>query len=490
MPNIPLPKIPDVKTATGYTQVDPNTGAQPYIALQKAGAAIGTIGDTAFKIGERKRKQDGDAAMAALDLEMLRANGEIQDFSERNQDKPDKIRQFADNRYGQIPTNLQDYTQKLAPEDYERFNAKRIYQSERGIIGVNNETTKIEVENNNATLISAAKARVRAGDTDTALEYVNQTSLTDATKQDMLENMFKEGLYQSAEAELLTLDTVEEFEQFQEEIMDADKSGRYKKYEVTVRDQPLAGLEINQRKHLNNVAEKQKRRLQSDTQKNYNKMMQRAIEGERYDDLITPNMTDEELDYMESLYDESATGYSSNSAQYLTLSDQLATYLVDVAGGKELSSDKLNQMAERIFSDEFQRDAKVELAGLYFQAMSHNAMKGEVEYDSSKWNPFSWFNDRSLSESEQRALGEASARAEFFFSQKAEDPFGQPNRTLDSIGSGLYKVQQQILLDGDNGILTEENADEYLKNTLPVHINKFMGGATQSAIDRMLLDNG
>lgn len=454
--------------------------------MQGAGKAVQGAGDLMFQFAEQRRKQKVSAADAQITLNTQDAQADIDAYFLKNPNDPEGAQQFATERLSKVMDGVD--VKGLREDELAGLDQKREITTRKAQIATNSTALKRQISISNATIQQSAESYARAGMNEEASDQVDKMEVPEEQKIALKNKIYSDAVYQAAEMELLEIDTVEGYDAYLDKLQDFDKEKeRYKSYEVVVDDTPMGGLQKYQRDHLINLATKQQRRLASSTQKAYDKMVDRAIEGQRYDDLVTPNMKPEELERLDALYQESATGYAKTSPQFLELSDELMTYLTKVEGKKELSMDELNEMSDRIFSDEFNREAKVDLAKLFFQANSHNAMKGEIEYDGKFLSPSSWFNDYEPSDAETKAMSIANQRAQFFFNQKVETPDAQAGKTLNSIGSGLYRVQEAIMHDAKNGLLNDENVDTYIKDVLPARINDFMSSSEQDALDALLL---
>lgn len=289
--NIPLPKTPDVKSATGFSQVDPRTGTAPARALVGLGNAIAQTGKTFDMFAEKKQKVLNSGAESAQDLAVLQAKGKIANFTEENQDDPDAITQFSSDTMSGVLDNPK-YLKAVAKADEEtqgKLLDKFRYQSERGRLETQGVTIKIEVANANTEIMNAAQMMIDQGDIQGGITKSGEASMSDGKREDWIVARVRENLYSKLDMHLTGLETPDEFREFQEGILNKDTNGLYDKY-VTNYDitrqgkeeevMEISGLSSPQREHLASLAYKKERRVLSQQSSNLKADLKLAARGD------------------------------------------------------------------------------------------------------------------------------------------------------------------------------------------------------------------
>jgi len=483
MANIPLPKTSDVKSATGYQQVDPSTGTAPYRALVGAGGAIAETGKTFHMFAEKRQKLLNDAAESQLDLEMMRANGEIDEYALKNQQDPDSIRTFADERLGRVWDGVD--RKKVDGEAYQLLNQKYAHQAERTKIGVNGKVTQMEVQNANAVFFNQAEAMRRAGNPQAAFDALKKMSVSDAELHDKMETIFSEGVSFEVGSRIQSAynsTDIEQLEMLKEELEAKGDDGRYSAYEYTInhngQDVAAGGLSIGARRQsIKEIGSKISRLEVSSI-----KAQRKAIKTYYKEDImqLDPNLP---IDVRESLED-------------IRIGD---------VGKLGMSSGEFMQLQRQI----------VEEQSLYFEDENHSGMK---ESDRKKlWKSI---ESAGLSESAQMALVRRMLSVEelragrdkirgsrmkgFFvdlsipaFKQKIQESLvSRYTREADLIIEGLGEgrssepflgfLEAMDELEQSLEGLDEKDAEKFIKTDVPALWNRHMSKATQEALDNIM----
>ena len=292
MANIPLPRTPDVQSATGYSQVDPSTGAAAIRSLTGLGQSIAQFGGAIKGMQEEKQRLDGDAAESALDLEFVKAKGEIDEYAARNQNNPASIRSYADKRISNVLDNeeYQRFSKNIGDERQQELIRKYRLESEKLNVSTNNQVTQIEIKNSNAAIMQQAQMKVDLGDVKGAISAINKANIPDEERIDWIENSLRKKQYSDVEYRLDSLTTPAEYDEFIDEIMKKDKAtGRYTSYTTTLdlaeegssekQLLELAGVDEPQRKYFRTLASKRKNALVKQQERNYSRILQDASKG-------------------------------------------------------------------------------------------------------------------------------------------------------------------------------------------------------------------
>ncbi len=291
MANIPLPKTPDVKSATGFSQVDPNTGNQVNRALQGLGGAVAEAGKTFAMFAEKKQNVMNSGAESAQDLAVLQAKGKIDKFTSENQDDPDAIKSFSqdtmsgvldDPAYMKAASKADEGTQNKLLEKFR-------YQSERSRLETENVTTTIEVNNANTSILNTAQTMIDRGDIQGGITKSGEASISDNKREDWIIDRVRKNLYSKVDMHLTSLETPEEFREFQEGILSKDVNGLYDSYvagyDVSKTGKSKEVLEISgltspQRDALATLAYKKELNVLSDQTSNLKSDLRLASRGD------------------------------------------------------------------------------------------------------------------------------------------------------------------------------------------------------------------
>mgnify|MGYP001588782505 CR=1 FL=1 len=483
MANIPLPRTPDVQSATGFSQVDPSTGTAPYKALVGLGGAIRATGKTADMYADKKQKLLNDAAEAQLDLEFLRANGDIDQHAIKNQHDPDSITKFATERIGKVWDGV-DRT-KIDEDTYTKLNQKYGYLSERTNVGVKGKVTGLEVKNANAVQYNLAQSYRRAGMPQEAFDALSKMSVSDAQLHDNMENVFSEGVSSEVGNRIQSAfnsTDIEALEDIKSELEAKGDDGRHSAYEYTVKhngmDIPAGGLSIGARKQAIEEIDSKVSRLEVAGIKGQRK----AIKSYYKDDIMVldPNLP---VDVRESLEDvrvsdAGTAGMTSGAFTSIQMDivNEQSTYL-SKEGYLGMDESDRKELWKSIENGGFSEAAQMSLVRRMLAVEELRA--GRAESRGTGWEGF--FVDPDIPVHKQKVQQVMVSR----YTREADliiEGLGG-DRTSDAF-LGFSDAMDE--LEGMLETLPEEKTQEFIEREIPLLWNKYMSTATQEALDNLM----
>jgi hypothetical protein len=487
MANIPLPKMPDVKSATGFSQVDPNTGNQANRALQGLGGAIAEAGKTVGAFAKKKQKVMNDHAEAEQDIAILQAKGIIRKFAAENQNDPDAIKSFSQDTMSSVldePTYMKAAAKADEGKQSELLDKFR-YQSEKNRLETENETTIIEVKNANASQYNLAQSYRRAGMPQEAFDSLQKMSVSDAQLHDNMENVFSEGVSFEVGSRIQSAynsTDISRLEALKEELEAKNDGGRFSAYEYTVKykgkDIPAGGLSIGARKQSIEEINSKISRLEVAGVRGQRK----AIKSYYKDDIMVldPNLPTDVREPLEDirLTDTGTAGMASGefTAIQMEIVNEQSTYLSSegYVGMKEASRKKIWKSIE---NGGFSEAAQMSLVRRMLAVEELRAGRDESRGVGMQ----GFFVDPDIPAYKQKAQQVMVSR----YTRQADliiEGLGE-GRNSDAF-LGFSDAMDE--LEGDLENLSEKDAEKYIKQELPLLWNKYMANSTQEALDNLL----
>ena len=481
MGNIPLPKTPDVKSAAGFSQIDPSTGSAPYRAMAKFGASVIETGKTFHAFAEKKQKLDNEAAKSSLDLEVMRANGEIEDFALKNKHNPDSIRKFSTERMGKVWDNVD--RKKVDEETYQQLNQNYALQSERTKIGVGNKITQIEVSNANQIFYNEAESYRRANEPQKAFDALKKMSITDADLYENMRKIFTEGVSTDVSnriADAYTNTDVNALEDILEDL-EAKEGGRFKEYEYTIKDNgkdiPAGGLGSGMRKKLIQEINSKVTQLEKSAIREARKAAKNyAVSGEpALSENAPPDLQEKYDDVLMSDAGKSNVGSQRYSDLQLEIGTERKLYMnVDNEGdGYEGDEGIRNKIWKEIENGGFTRAAQIQLMRSMFIVEDMRAGRDEDE----GWG---WWFDPNRPE---------------YKNDIAQSLVSRYQRESDMIVEGLGDVSHTEYLLGFTDAmdeletklesLSEDGVKEFMEKDVPKIWDDHVGRFIQQSLDEI-----
>jgi hypothetical protein len=481
MANIPLPRTPDVKSATGFSQVDPSTGTAPNRALVGLGGAIAETGKTFDMFADKRQKLINDQAEAELDLEFMRANGEIDQYAIENQHDPDSITAFSKQRLGLVWDKVTSRN-KVDKETDINLNRKYSYLTERTNIGVKSKVTALEVKNANAVQYNLAQSYRRANQPQAAFDALKKMSVSSDQLYANMTAIFSEGVATEVSSRIRSANIdgdIQSLEGIRDELLEKGDDGRYTQYEYTVMDNgkeiPAGGLSSGARDLAVNEIESKIRMLEVKGIRGQRKAMKEYMKDGSMPPL-DPNLPVEVRDKLEDVRatDWGKLGVTSNDflETQKAINSEIKAYLTD--GYVGMSNVDRDSLWKQIQNGGYTQSARMQLMTRMLAAEELRAGR-EEEAGEGFWG---FFTDPDLPSYKQnineQMVSRYRAEADLINEGLGDDG------AVDALGSFMDAMNElETKMEG----LTEEKAGAFMDVEFPKIWETHMGKVENDFLD-------
>lgn len=486
MSNIPLPSMPDVKSATGFQQIDPSTGTAPFRAMMDVGNAIGDLGNTFYAIGEKKQKLDNAAAKADLQTQIMRANSDIDDFAARNPNDAEGLRSFSANRMSKVMDSV-DKT-KVDEETALMLDNEFKLQATRTAATVRGKATALEIGNANAKLMNQALMFRRAGQPQQAFDTMREMQITDEQLYENMHEIFSEGVDFDVREEIRAayenrdVAGLEEIQEKLEEKTFGDAKYANWEYEVEMNGKTVSagGLGKSRKQRIDEVRSKIAK-LETAAVRGYQRAM-RSYYSTGVMPPMDPNMPVTTREMLEDLQDSDSGTLGIQSTEYEGIEDEIGKEIVayDEEGYDGMSEAERKELWEKIVDGNFSMSAKVNLASSFMRAEQARASRDDVAGKGF----LTWFYDPKVPQEQQAVLESMVGRYQNLTELMKLGGTKELNpKAVLTFMDAMEELEEKVKT------MKPEEQENYIKVVVPELFNEKMSGYIQTTLDKSLIYN-